>query len=78
MTSPVFMNGDKLHTDDSVSHTLGVKISTLRKWRREGGGPPWVRLGKRLIGYLESDIQAWLAGQRYNSTADELNSKSRR
>lgn len=78
MTKSNFIDGDKLHTDDSAGETLGIKTPTLRKWRREGIGPPWIRLGGRLIGYLESDLKKWLVQNRYTSNADELSAKSKR
>jgi predicted DNA-binding transcriptional regulator AlpA len=46
-------------TESETARRLGVSISGLRKWRRNGSGPRFVRLG-RLVRYLATDIQVWL------------------
>jgi Helix-turn-helix domain len=39
---------------------LGVSTAALRRWRREGRGPAFVRL-ERCIGYRLADLEAFLA-----------------
>ena len=34
-------------------------VQTWRKRRREGKGPPFVRIGANRIGYRLGDLQAW-------------------
>jgi Predicted transcriptional regulator len=48
---------------------LGLSPSTLEKARRHGGGPPFIRLGGRAVGYAVADLDRWLDGQR-ELTAD--------
>ena len=43
--------------------------SFLNKLRCSGGGPAFVRIGRR-IGYLQDDLDAWLVAQRRRSTSD--------
>ena len=43
---------------------LSLAASTLEKMRLEGHGPPFVRLGRRAIGYDVQDLDAWLDKQR--------------
>jgi predicted DNA-binding transcriptional regulator AlpA len=38
---------------------LGLSYGTLEVWRRQGRGPRYVRLGRR-IGYRHQDIEAFL------------------
>jgi predicted DNA-binding transcriptional regulator AlpA len=45
--------------EHDVSMTLKVSIALLRKWRRVGGGPPFVRLG-RSVRYVKSGLKGWL------------------
>lgn len=45
-----------LLTTGDVSSILGVSISTLKRWRREGKGPRWVRIGKRAVRYRLGDV----------------------
>jgi predicted DNA-binding transcriptional regulator AlpA len=57
---------------------LRLKIYTLRKWRREGTGPKYIRCGARLIRYMQADIDAWLEQRKFNSNAHELSAKSQK
>jgi predicted DNA-binding transcriptional regulator AlpA len=41
---------------------LAVSLSLLKKWRMAGGGPRFVRLGGRAIGYRRVDLLAWVEG----------------
>jgi excisionase family DNA binding protein len=49
----------ELLTDRHVARLLCVHVDTARRWRREGVGPPAVRLG-RWIRYVRSDVEAWI------------------
>jgi predicted DNA-binding transcriptional regulator AlpA len=51
---------DLLLTESETARRLGVSVSGLRKWRREGQGPRFIRLGSRLIRYSVPDLDAWL------------------
>jgi predicted DNA-binding transcriptional regulator AlpA len=42
---------------------LSVSLSLLKKWRAEGAGPRFVRLGGRAIGYRRSDLSDWIAAR---------------
>ena len=41
---------------------LSVSLSLLKKWRLSGGGPRFVRLGGRAIGYRRCDLLDWIDG----------------
>jgi predicted DNA-binding transcriptional regulator AlpA len=49
---------------------LDVSVEFLQKLRVRGGGPPFIRLGTRAVGYRVDDLDAWLASRRRTSTAD--------
>jgi predicted DNA-binding transcriptional regulator AlpA len=42
---------------------LSVSLSLLKKWRIGGGGPRFVRLGGRAIGYRRADLYDWIEGR---------------
>jgi predicted DNA-binding transcriptional regulator AlpA len=42
---------------------LSVSLSLLKKWRAEGVGPRFVRLGGRAIGYRRADLSDWIAAR---------------
>lgn len=70
LTAPrSLMNGDDcILTTDEVAQMLRLKPATLEKARSTGLGnyPPFVRLGKRRVGYLLSAVLAWIAANHFN------------
>lgn len=46
-------------TERLVAELLNVSPSTLRKWRSEGGGPPFVKLCGA-IRYRDGDLRVWV------------------
>ena len=42
----------------------------LERWRRTGGGPAFIKVGRR-VGYLQRDLDDWIARQRREHTRDE-------
>ena len=57
-----------------VARVLAVSIAALRRWRREGRGPEFTRLG-RCIRYNVKSIECWLAeNSSGNKKASDLQS----
>ena len=54
-----------------LANLLGVSRRTLQRWRLEGGGPKYSRIGRDCL-YLMSDIEAWLKQRQYKSRSEEL------
>jgi predicted DNA-binding transcriptional regulator AlpA len=50
---------EPLLDEKQVAEYFRLKPATLCKWRSEGGGPKYVRLG-RLIRYKANDLKEWL------------------
>jgi hypothetical protein len=50
---------------------LKLAPATLRNWRVQGRGPPWIRLSRRAIRYRIEDITVWLAERIRRSTSEE-------
>lgn len=44
-------------------------VPTLEGWRVKGGGPPFIRLGRRVV-YAKSDLIAFAQRNRRASTSD--------
>ncbi len=53
----------------AVSQITGLSVSTLAKMRLSGDGPPYAKLGRRVV-YRPEDIDAWIAQNRYRSTSE--------
>jgi excisionase family DNA binding protein len=57
-----------LHTESAASY-LGLSKSTLEKGRISGNGPPFRKLGRRVL-YTISDLDAWADNCRRQSTSE--------
>lgn len=44
-----------------VAEVIGIHLSTLNRWVKEGGFPPPIRLGRARVGWRLGDIEAWLS-----------------
>jgi hypothetical protein len=58
---------EHLWTDSWVALLVNVSRPTLRRWRRQNRGPPFLKLGDRrgaAVRYLPSDVLGWLATRR--------------
>jgi hypothetical protein len=58
--------------EEGLAERYLVPPRTAQRWRTTGGGPPFIRLGKRRVLYRVADVEAWLAARTYASRADEL------
>jgi len=52
---------DLLSTRSASAYT-GVSEDTLARWRRQGIGPRWVRIGPRLVRYPRHALDQFLGG----------------
>jgi predicted DNA-binding transcriptional regulator AlpA len=59
-----------LSTPEAASY-CGSSASTFAKLRLYGGGPLYVKVGRRVV-YDPADLDRWLASQRRASTSDEV------
>lgn len=46
-------------TETEVADYARLNVKTLQKWRRLGGGPPFVKMGAS-VRYRRADVEAWL------------------
>lgn len=68
---------NKLLDTVSVAEIIGLAPATLAKLRVFGGGPPFVKLGRRVL-YSESELKAWIEVRpRFHNTT-EVTERSRR
>ena len=57
-----------LTTAQASSH-LSISRRTLERWRVDGGGPPYIKLGQ-LVRYSVEDLNSWTSDARRISTSD--------
>lgn len=66
---------DALHAQSRMLRTpeaadyCGSSASTFEKLRLTGGGPPYLKVGRRVV-YDVRDLDAWLASKKRRSTSD--------
>jgi len=61
---------DNINYDVSTAaKRIGLARQTLNKLRTVGGGPPFYKLGRRVL-YSEADLIAWMDQRRKFSTSD--------
>lgn len=55
------MTEDQTLMDEAaLASKLKISKSLLRKWRRLGIGPKWLKLGGKTVRYRSSDLHEWL------------------
>ena len=55
---------------DAAGAFLGLSVRTLERFRVNGRGPKYLKLGRR-IAYARDDLTAWADSQRRSSTSDK-------
>ena len=66
-----------LRTKAAADH-VGLAASTLERYRQEGIGPRFVRIGRRAVGYRVTDLETWLdAGASPAETRASVDSQNR-
>lgn len=61
-------HSSRLNVEAAADYT-GISASTLNKLRVFGGGPVFLKLGRR-VAYDVADLDGWLAARRRRSTSD--------
>jgi len=55
----------------AAARLIGLSVATLAKMRCAGGGPPFLKLGRRVL-YDRADIKAWLDARRVRNTTEAV------
>ena len=50
-------------TPDEAAKELGIHVKTLARWRDRGEGPPFHRLGRRIL-YQRTVLERWIRGRK--------------
>ncbi|HOQ47571.1 MAG TPA: helix-turn-helix domain-containing protein [Bryobacteraceae bacterium] len=58
----------RLLNEWQVADSCSISVLTLRKWRSEGRGPRYVKIGA-LVRYRPDDVDAWIQSHASQSTA---------
>lgn len=58
----------RLLNEHQVADSCAISVLTLRKWRVEGRGPRYVKIGT-LVRYRPEDVDAWIESHETQRTA---------
>ena len=61
MTTGTMDNDEGMLTEQDAAGLLEVSLSTLRRWHREGTGPPCLEIGRQ-VRYRQAAVERWLTG----------------
>lgn len=59
---------EPLLTQETVAARLGRAPVTLRRWRAEGTGPDYVKVGGA-VRYRWTDVEAWLTAHTFRNAS---------
>lgn len=59
---------EPLLTQKQVAHLLNVRVCRLARWRRDGYGPPYVRLPAGHPRYPQEALRRWIRSQATTET----------
>ena len=54
----------ELIDEHELARLVGVSVSAVRNWRRQGTGPTPVRLSLKCVRYERAAVQKWIAEHR--------------
>lgn len=60
-------------TTTEAAKRLGKSPELLRRWRMEGNGPKYTKLGPRTVVYDVADLDAWNDQHKTKSAYDDHN-----
>lgn len=65
------MKSDYLNTKQAAAE-YGLSVSYLNKLRVSGGGPPYAKIGRRVL-YRRCDLERWISMRvRHHTSNDDL------
>ena len=65
---PLPEDDDTLIRRTDVPNYVPVASQTLARWAVEGQGPPFIKVGRRLVAYRAGDLREWLKSQTRKNT----------
>jgi predicted DNA-binding transcriptional regulator AlpA len=70
MTTGMMADDEGLLTEQDVAGMLEVSLSTLRRWQRQGTGPPCLEIGRQ-VRYRQAAVERWSTGSILGGSPDE-------
>lgn len=57
--------------EPQLAECLSIGISTIRQWRTNGGGPPFVKISRRCVRYRIDDVHEWMNKKLRENTLED-------
>ena len=70
MVNPAPDKLDRLLRTREAAKVIGVSPRTMESYRRNGGGPPFVKLRDYAVRYVLRDLLAWIGARKRTLTLD--------
>ena len=70
MVNPAPDKLDRLLRTREAAKVVGLSPRTMESYRRNGGGPPFVKLRDYAVRYVLRDLLAWIAASKRTLTLD--------
>jgi hypothetical protein len=71
------IDDDAMLDVQAAARLIGLSAATLAKMRCMGGGPPFLKLGRRVL-YRRGDLIIWLNARRVRNTTEAAYTVPRR
>jgi predicted DNA-binding transcriptional regulator AlpA len=70
MVNPAPEKLDRLLRTREAAKLVGLSPRTMESYRRNGGGPPFVKLRDYAVRYVLRDLLTWIAARKRTLTLD--------
>jgi|GEM_PF-2958951 hypothetical protein len=57
-------------TTEEAARYLSISAKEMERMRREGRGPRWAKLSRKLVRYSIEDLREWVAQRMVSNTAE--------
>ncbi len=68
--SPLPDDDDVLIRRTDLPRYLPIAAQTAARWAHEGQGPPFIKIGLRLVAYRAGDLREWLKSRVRQNTIE--------
>lgn len=62
-------DGERLLDEHEAARLLGISHRTFQRWRVVGEGPPYLKVGGRLVRYQRATLMEWAMKDARTSTS---------
>lgn len=75
-TDPSSLPPGTLLEAEDVARILRASVLTLKSWRRDHTGPPWIEVGKQRL-YRAGDLAKWIQDRVVDPRAEPMRPEDR-